>query len=91
LLNGFWAPEKYYGFLNTFKYDKEKVILDKYTIIDKNGVRIIYNWLQYFSKEALIKEFEDNNFKVEKIYSDVAGKPYHPKSQEMAIIARKAI
>ena len=21
-LNGFWSPNKYYGFLNTFKYDQ---------------------------------------------------------------------
>jgi len=28
-LNGFWSPNKYYGFLNTFKYDEEKVSLDK--------------------------------------------------------------
>ena len=32
LLNGFWSPENYYGFLNTFKYEKEKVILDKYVL-----------------------------------------------------------
>jgi SAM-dependent methyltransferase len=25
LLNGFWSPYKYFGFLNTFKYKKEKV------------------------------------------------------------------
>jgi SAM-dependent methyltransferase len=34
-LNGFWSKEDYYGFLNTFKYDEEKVILDKYTIIEE--------------------------------------------------------
>lgn len=74
LLNGFWTLEKYYGFLNTYKYDREKVILDKYTIIEKNRVRVVYNWLQYFSKESLITEFEENNFKIENIYSDAAGK-----------------
>jgi len=91
LLNGFWALEKYYGFLNTYKYDREKVILDKYTIIEKNRARIVYNWLQYFSKESLITEFEENNFKIENIYSDAAGKKYNPKSNEIAIIAKKAI
>ncbi|MFC2157351.1 SAM-dependent methyltransferase [Acidobacteriota bacterium] len=25
LLDGFWSPNKYYGFLNTFRYEKEKV------------------------------------------------------------------
>ena len=39
LLDGFWSPEKYFGFLNTFKYDAEKVILDKYTIIEKSRIR----------------------------------------------------
>jgi len=34
LLNGFWSPNKYYGFLNTFKYEREKVVLNKYTLID---------------------------------------------------------
>jgi len=31
-LNGFWSPNRSYGFLNTFKYEPEKVVLDKYTI-----------------------------------------------------------
>jgi len=42
ILNGFWSPNKYHGFLNTFKYDREKVILDKYTIgahLNKVGER----------------------------------------------------
>ena len=34
LLNGFWSPKKYYGFLNTFKYMEEKVVLDQYTIME---------------------------------------------------------
>jgi len=57
LLNGFWSPNKYYGFLNTFKYESEKVVLDKYTIIEASRTRIVYNWLQYFSPEALEREF----------------------------------
>lgn len=90
LLNRFWSSEKYYGFLNTFKYNEQKVILDKYTIVEKNRIRIVYNWLQYFSKESLITEFEVNNFKIENLYSDVAGSEFDPNSGEMAIIANKA-
>jgi 2-polyprenyl-3-methyl-5-hydroxy-6-metoxy-1,4-benzoquinol methylase len=89
LLGGFWSPEDYYGFLNTLKYEKEKVILDKYTIIEKNRTRVIYNWLQYFSRESLQKEFEENGFEVDAFYSDVAGTPFDPDSLEMAIVARK--
>ncbi|MBN2456278.1 MAG: class I SAM-dependent methyltransferase [Sedimentisphaerales bacterium] len=88
-LNGFWSPNDYYGFLNTFKYDTEKVVLDKYTIIEPARTRTIYNWLQYFSHDTLKMEFEECGFTVENLYSDVAGSPFDSKSKEFAIIARK--
>ena len=88
-LNGFWSPDDYYCFVNTFKYDKEKVILDKYTIIEESRKRVVYNWLQYFSKDSLRKEFEENGFKIVELYSDVAGKTFAPESTEIAIVAKK--
>ena len=88
-LNGFWSPEDYYGFLNTFKYEKEKVMLDKYTVIEADRTRTIYNWLQYFSPEALKGEFEACGFAVDSLYSDVAGSLFDPESKEFAIVAKK--
>ena len=88
-LNGFWSPNKYYGFLNTFKYDEKKVVLDKYTIIECERTRQVYNWFQYFSPEDLEREFTDVNFSVKEFYSDVAGTPYDRKSSEFAVIAYK--
>jgi len=89
LLNGFWSPNKYYGFLNTIKYDEEKVVLDKYTIVESERTRTVYNWLQYFAPEDLEREFWDEGFSVEEIYSDVMGNPYDPNSREFAVIAAK--
>ncbi len=89
LLDGFWSPNKYYGFLNTFKYEKEKVVLDKYTIIEPARIRMIYNWLQYFSPEVLEREFEECGFAAEELYSDVAGTPFDPQAKEFAIVAKK--
>ena len=86
-LDGFWSPNKYYGFLNTFKYDAEKVTLDKYTIIEMDRTRTVYNWLQYFSPEDLEKEFSAAGFSVKGLYSDVAGTPYDRGSNEFAVIA----
>jgi len=88
-LNGFWSPEDYYGFVNTFKYEKEKVTLDKYTIIEKSRKHEVYNWLQYFSEDSLKNEFEENGFKTIELYSDVAGKNFSSESTEFAIVARK--
>ncbi len=89
-LSGFWSPNKYYGFLNTFKYDEKKVILDKYTIIESERTRQVYNWLQYFAPEDLEREFVEAGFFVKGIYSDVAGNPYNRKSGEFAVIVNKA-
>jgi SAM-dependent methyltransferase len=88
-LNGFWSPNKYYGFLNTFKYDEKKVALDKYTIIELDRTRKVYNWLQYFAPEDLEKEFIESGFSVTGLYSDVAGTPYDPKSSEFAVISSR--
>lgn len=88
-LNGFWSPNKYYGFLNTFKYEDEKVVLDKYTIVEEGRTRTVYNWLQHFSSETLTAEFEVSGFRIDRIYSNVAGKPFDPQSNEFAVVAIK--
>ena len=88
-LNGFWAPDPYYGFLNTFRYEKEKVVLDKYTIIEANRTRTLYNWLQYFSPEALEVEFAESGFYVERFFADVAGSRFDPEAREFAVVAMK--
>ncbi len=89
LLNGFWSPNKYFGFLNTFKYEQEKVVLDKYTLIEVSRTRTVYNWLQYFSFKDLEREFVDCGFTMEEIYSDVAGSPFDMESTEFAVVAKK--
>ena len=88
-LNGFWSPQDYYCFVNTFKYEKEKISLDKYTIIEETQTRIVYNWLQYFSTESLAKEFEENGFNIDSFLSNVAGSTFDPDSTEFSIIAKK--
>lgn len=89
LLDGFWSPAKYYGFLNTFKYDRDKVILDKYTIMESNRTRTVYNWLQCFTPDEIEREFRECGLRVEELYSDVAGAPYDRQSEEFAIVAKR--
>ena len=88
-LDGFWSSNRYYGFLNTFKYDEEKVTLDKYTIIEEKRTRVIYNWIQYFGSEDLEREFMEAGFSIKELFSDVAGAPYDRKSSEFAVIAHR--
>ncbi len=87
-LSKFWSAEDHFAFQNTFKYDKEKVILDKFTIIENSGKRVVYNWLQYFSVDALKSEFEENGINIVEVYSDVAGSDYNNDSLEFAVVGK---
>ena len=86
-LNGFWSPNKYYGFLNTFKYEPEKVMLDKYAIVEADRTRTVYNWLQYFDPDVLAREFAACGLTIAEQFADVAGSPFDPTADEFAIVA----
>lgn len=88
-LNGFWSANDYYGYLNTFKYDDEKVVLDKYTIFEENKSYEVYNWLQYFSVSSLQSILERAGFKILETFSNVAGESLSSQSPEIAVIAEK--
>lgn len=89
LMDGFWSAEKYFGFLSTFRYEDEKVVLDKYTIVQANRMRVICNWLQYFSPESLRIEFGTAGFHDRELYGDVAGAPFDETASEFAVAASK--
>ncbi len=89
LLDGFWSAKPYYGFLNTFVYQKEKIVLDKYTLFEEGRTRTVYNWLQYFSQESLLKELNASGFEVQGTYANVAGALFGPNTNEFAMVARK--
>lgn len=76
LMDGFWSPDRYCGFLNTFKYEEESVVLDKDTVVERSGTRTVYNWLQYFSAGGLERESVDAGLAIEAFYADAAGSPW---------------
>jgi len=65
------------------------VTLDKYVIFEKGRRRTVYNWLQYFNPDVLNKEFARAGFRIEALYSDVAGAPFSTEADEFAIVARR--
>ncbi len=87
-LFGFWSPNDYYAFVNTLKYEDEKVVLDKYTILEANKEdRIVYNWLQHFSFDSLQTEFDQSGLAIKDRLANVAGGEFDPGSDEFAVIA----
>lgn len=90
LMGGFWAPAGYWGFRDTFVYGAERVVLDKYTIVQPARVRTVHNWLQYYSWSRLVQELEAAGLEVIERYGDVAGRSPAAGDEVMAVIARRA-
>jgi len=88
LLDGFFSANDYFGFLNTFKYDADNVSLDKYTIVERRGIRHFYNWLQHYGVDELSAELGQNRFAVHEVYSNVAGDAYEANSPVIAVVAQ---
>ncbi len=89
-LDHFWHAEDYYAFVNTFKYESDAVVLDKYTIVPEHGKpETIYNWLQYFSLTRLTEELASFGFRIEQVCGNVAGDKYTEESPEFALVVTK--
>jgi len=89
-LNGFWAAAPYYAFVASFRYPVEKVSLDKYTIIEADRQREVFNWYQYFAPESLRQETLSAGLDIDELYGDVAGKPYDADSTEFAVVLKRS-
>ncbi len=60
---GFWSVDPYFAFQNTFKYEDERLVLDKHTIVEANRTWEVFNWLQYFDEVDLADELMQSGFK----------------------------
>ena len=90
LLDGFWSAGPYYGFQNTFKYDAEMVVLDKYVIVEPDRQRTVYNWMQCFTPESLAEECNTAGLVVDSLHGSIAGDRYAPEKTSFAAVLRKA-
>ncbi len=65
------------------------MVLDKYSIVEARRTFMVYNWLQYFSRQSLVEELQKNRFQVVEYYADVVGTDYSEAAGEIAIVAQK--
>ncbi|PKQ64895.1 hypothetical protein BZG02_03325 [Labilibaculum filiforme] len=88
--DGFWSEEEHLLLQSRYKYKKDKVRLDKYTLILKNGTVRTHNiWKHYFSLKRSISMMEKNGFSVKDYWSDLKGKAFEKNSQWIGMIAQK--
>lgn len=88
LWNGFWAPGEYIGLMKSFKYDAEKISLERFLLIEPDKQWEIYNWLQYFSLSSLEGELSQAGFEIEYHAGSLAGEAFSEESQLLALVAR---
>ncbi len=86
----FWTDEDYFSFINQFKYETERVTLDKYTLFTATRTFEIYNWLQHFDQASLTAEFAASGLAITDWYANVAGEPFDPQSPTIAVVATKS-
>lgn len=88
LMQGFWSPNPYFGFATSLRYEEDKVVLDKYTIVERDAQMEVYNWLQYFSPQSLEREVVDAGLAVEELLGNVAGAPFDADAPEFAVVLK---
>lgn len=86
--DGFWSASPHFEFISAFKYDKNRVSLEKYTIIEEGRTLEIYNWLKHFTPEELTQEFQENGLEIIEMYPGFGGLAPGEGSETMAVVAQ---
>ncbi len=90
LMDGFWSADPYHGFARTFRYERERVTLDNYEIVEAHRSRTIYNWLQYFDSASIAEEIGACDLAIIDRFGDRIGAVLNPDSAESCIVAQHA-
>ena len=90
MMDGFWSAKPYFGFLHTFRYDEEKVALEKYFIVESDRQTEYFNWFQHYSLDSLTAEVESAGLVVDEAFGDVAGEEFDDSLPEFAVVVRRA-
>lgn len=88
--SGFWSAGPHHVFTNTFKYDKEKLVVDKYTVFERNRELEILTWLQCYDVASIKELFVKNGLQITETFSDVAGAPQKDGHNRIAVTAMKS-
>ncbi|MDR1266838.1 MAG: class I SAM-dependent methyltransferase [Holosporales bacterium] len=85
---GFWSPNAYLSFHGKYKYDGN-VLGERYTVVEKEKIRIFNLWNSCFSEQTLSAELKEGKLSIQDYYSGVTNKCYKGDSECMGIVAQK--
>jgi cyclopropane fatty-acyl-phospholipid synthase-like methyltransferase len=83
---GFWSPNEHFVFESTHKYEREKVFLERSTVIERNRNFTIFNYLKCFELDEIMQELSAQGLQTVSYYADVAGAKYFPDSTQIALV-----
>lgn len=87
---GFWSEKEHMLIQSHFKYKKEKIRLDQYHILFKDGnIRTHRIWKHYFNLERVKQMVESHGFTIKDYWSDLCGSKYDEKSPWIGMIVQK--
>ncbi len=86
---GFWSAEAFFEFHNRFVYPDERVVLDKFVVVEANRTRTLFNWIQCFDPTMLAAELGEAGLRIDATLGNVTGAPFDPASPEFAVVARR--
>jgi SAM-dependent methyltransferase len=88
LMGGFWAEGDYFGFRKSFRYEDERISLDRYLIVAPDRQFEIYNWMQYFDPAGIARELAEAGFEVDDCLDIGTGAPWVESAAPFAVVAR---
>jgi hypothetical protein len=86
--DGFWAPSPYFGKADTYKYDDECLLLDRYEITKDGQTRLFWNWTQCLTPAQVRAELTSVGFAAIDVIGDLTGAPFDEESPAFAVLAR---
>jgi SAM-dependent methyltransferase len=86
---GFWRPHPHLVLEQTFAWPEQAVWLDQYIIVDRDGAKVYRNWFHDYCLETIRPVLEKQGFVIQQAWNDLAGTPYTPDGDWLALVARR--
>lgn len=88
--SGFWKPGPHLVLEEGFDYLDQDIHLDQYIVIEPGGRVTVYrNWFQDYTPATIIPVVEQQGFRVQGYWNDLAGTPYTPDTEWIGLVVER--
>lgn len=87
-MDGFWSADDYFGFKSTALYPEHMASLERYLIVEASRSFEIFNWMQYFTPDAIAAELQEAGFKALGVFEVGSGQPWAGGATPFFVVAQ---